>query len=207
MNLKTDYEKIANEYLKLFVDKQGYEFMYWIADEVGSIACFVDEYFINFSDIKYDIDNDIEKGLIFKWHDDNVNYNMNRKDKKNINYHSYCRGLRFELLKDDINTDFENITTDDEINTDFKNCINDDIQDELSVKIIKKLNGFLVNFYGGDYNISKVYQQKDEDCSDEDNLEHYVDTFYDIMEYFGDFYSKHRKKNIDIRYENTELIS
>lgn len=72
-----------------------------------------------------------------------------------------------------------------------------------SVKLTKKSNGFVVDFSGGDVEISKVYQQK-EDSLLEDSFEHYVEIFYDIMEYFADFNSKHRKKNIEIKYKGIE---
>lgn len=73
-------------------------------------------------------------------------------------------------------------------------------------EISKRDNGFLVDFSGGDVDTSKVFQQKENISEKEDNYEHYIEMFYDIMEYFGDFYSKHRTKNIVIKYQDTNMI-
>lgn len=78
---------------------------------------------------------------------------------------------------------------------------------EWYVKITKTGNGFLVEYMGGDNDMSMVYQEKESVHFNEENYEHYVEMFYEIMEYFGDFFSKHRKKNIDIKYQDTELIT
>lgn len=92
--LKEDYEIACNNYIKEFVKKQKYKFDYWIADEVGGIASFIEQYYFNFSDIKYDIDNNIKKGVIFEWQDsyvDNYDYNNNISTIKKINYKNFCK--------------------------------------------------------------------------------------------------------------------
>lgn len=50
------------------MEKQDVSFDFWIADIEGEIADFVG-YSIAFSEIRYDIDNGIEKGKIFDYQD------------------------------------------------------------------------------------------------------------------------------------------
>lgn len=94
--LEKSFIKIANEYIAKFEKKHGYEFSSWVSDEVGGIACFIDQYFFSFDDIRYDIDNNVKKGLIFQWQEDGIENGA----KDNINFKSYVMGLRFPMLKD-----------------------------------------------------------------------------------------------------------
>lgn len=94
--LEKSFIKIANEYIAKFEKKHGYEFSSWVSDEVGGICCFIEQYFFSFDDIRYDIDNNIKKGLIFQWQDEGVENGA----KDNINFRSYVMGARFQMLKD-----------------------------------------------------------------------------------------------------------
>jgi len=87
-DLKKEYEAICNEYIKDFVKKQGYEFSYWVADKVGGIACFIEQYFFNIDDIRYDIDNKVKKGRIFEWQDFCIE-NSENECERNVNFESY----------------------------------------------------------------------------------------------------------------------
>ena len=89
--LKKQYEYSCNEYVKKFSNKQGYEFTDWVSNDVGGIAVFIEQYFFNFSDIIYDINNKCPKGKIFEWQD----YNVEIEDKW-INYRSFVKGFRHE---------------------------------------------------------------------------------------------------------------
>ena len=64
-------------------------------------------------------------------------------------------------------------------------------------------NGFIVKYKGGDTEGEQVYQQKDDPSlqGPEENKEHLVDLFWDIMDYFGMSGSKHDKKRLRITYE------
>jgi len=94
--LADQYKQVCESYIKKFVEKQGYEFYGWITDEDLGVADFIDEYFINFSDMKYDIDHKIEKGLIFKWCDDSLENYQAKQEFPAVNYKSYCMGARFK---------------------------------------------------------------------------------------------------------------
>lgn len=61
-------------------------------------------------------------------------------------------------------------------------------------------NGYEVSYKGGDFEGKVVFQEKENYEPDIDKS-HVVDMLYDVLEYFGVFYSKHNKKNITIKYE------
>ena len=88
--LKQEFEVICDKYLNAFVDKQGYEFSYWIANEIGGICCFIEQYFFNLNDIRYDIENGIKKGKIFEWQDYAIDKNSKGEDY-NISYENYLK--------------------------------------------------------------------------------------------------------------------
>jgi hypothetical protein len=89
------YEKACNEIVKDFSEKQDLDFSYWI-DRVGSIACFIDQYYFDLHDLIHDLETEQPKGFILEWHDANVN---NGKVEEHINYSSYIMGLRHENFK------------------------------------------------------------------------------------------------------------
>lgn len=97
--LKEQHEQAVNRYIEKFVKKHGYEFTDWVADEVGGIAVFIEQYYLNFSDIKYDIDNKVKKGLIFRHQEDSVEHHLTVNQVETINFKSYVMGLRYEHLK------------------------------------------------------------------------------------------------------------
>lgn len=99
MNIKEQYEIAVNRYIEKFVKKHGYEFTDWVSDEVGGVAVFIEQYFFSFTDIKYDIDNKVKKGLIFRHQDDSVEHHFTVNKEDTINFRSYAMGLRYEHLK------------------------------------------------------------------------------------------------------------
>ena len=92
--LKKEYDKVINDFIKLFEEKQGVCFEYWIADNIGGIACFGDILFFNLDDIVYDLTSNQPKGQIIDWVYESI-YNEDAK----LNYYSYSKGLKFSDLK------------------------------------------------------------------------------------------------------------
>jgi hypothetical protein len=90
--IQKEYEKVVNEYIKLFAEKQGIEFFGWVGDIVGGIADFGDVYIFNFQDIVWDINSEQPTGLILQWNYDCI------ENEKAINYFSYTKGLRHKDL-------------------------------------------------------------------------------------------------------------
>ena len=92
MKLKTKYEKIVNEYLRIFVEKQDLDIdnCYWVADRVGEILSVNEQYYFNFNDIRFDVDNNVKERLIFRWQDESLD-NYFKKKKYKVNYENYLK--------------------------------------------------------------------------------------------------------------------
>jgi hypothetical protein len=95
MTLKQQFENIVDQYLTLFCEKQEVhqDNNDWCAGDVGGVIEINDAY-LNFDEIRLDIDTNQPKGAIFKWWWENDYLN-----NKQINYYSYTKGLRVKDLK------------------------------------------------------------------------------------------------------------
>ena len=92
MKLKTKYEKIVNEYLRIFIKKQDLDIdnCYWVADRVGEVLSVNEQYYFNFNDIRFDVDNNVKERLIFRWQDESLD-NYFKKKKYKVNYENYLK--------------------------------------------------------------------------------------------------------------------
>ena len=92
MKLKTKYEKIVNEYLRIFIEKQGFdaENCYWIGDKIGEMLSVNEQYYFSFNDIRFDVDNNVKERLIFRWQDESLD-NYFKKKKYKVNYENYLK--------------------------------------------------------------------------------------------------------------------
>ena len=92
MKLKTKYEKIVNQYLIAFVKKQDLDIenCYWVADRVGEILSVNEQYYFNFDDIRFDVDNNVEAGAILEWQNESLD-NYFKKKKYKVNYENYLK--------------------------------------------------------------------------------------------------------------------
>lgn len=90
------YEKSVMQVIDEFCKKQDCDFEYWVGDIVGEICVFGDNFF-NFTDVYLDLINKAPAGLIFEWQNSDIEFNINRKKPKHINYRSYIMGARFKM--------------------------------------------------------------------------------------------------------------
>ena len=92
MKLKNKYNKIVEQCLIAFVKKQDLDIenCYWVADRVGEILSVNEQYYFNFNDIRFDVDNDIEAGAILKWQNESLD-NYFKKKKYKVNYENYLK--------------------------------------------------------------------------------------------------------------------
>lgn len=86
------YEDACRQYAKAFADK--HEMYYsdddWVAGDFGTILNLGDYYF-NFQEIKYDVDNMIDKDEIIKYYD----YSLRAHSlgfERIMNYENWCKG-------------------------------------------------------------------------------------------------------------------
>lgn len=70
-DLKEKFDLLCNTYVTLFCQKHElpYSEADWIGDEVGGVLSIAGERFVDFRDLKYDIDQNVEVGLYEKWDD------------------------------------------------------------------------------------------------------------------------------------------
>lgn len=91
IDLFLDLNNSIGEYVKLFEKKHGLSFDFWAADMVGTVACFSD-YYIDFEDIRLDLEKDAPKGLFLEWYDITLDAHLSKE--RIINYYSYLKGFR-----------------------------------------------------------------------------------------------------------------
>ena len=87
--MKEEYEKIVSKYVEAFCEKHEMEFDFWVADLKGTIASFSCEWFVNFEDIRLDIDNKVDKDVFCKWY--YIALDLAIENKPVINYYNYLK--------------------------------------------------------------------------------------------------------------------
>ena len=96
--LRKEWEEILMGYIRKFEEKHDVELQYAVDDDIMGVLDFGDVYFFNTTDVVYDIDHDLPKGLILQWAEDSADDNKN-PTRQTINLQSYAMGLRFEDLQ------------------------------------------------------------------------------------------------------------
>ena len=86
--IKQNYEEAVNDYTALFMAKHDLRECDWIRDNVGT-TCSIGDYFIDFNDIRFDIDNHCEKNLFFEWYDETLALAITGDSV--INYENWCK--------------------------------------------------------------------------------------------------------------------
>lgn len=97
--LMQQHDELCNEIVIKFSNKHELEFDGWVADEIGGIASFIQQYFFNLSDIVLDLRTKQRKGFIIKWQDETTDYHFLTSKTEYINYQSFIKGLRYKDLK------------------------------------------------------------------------------------------------------------
>ena len=100
MSARDKFAQACAEYIELFCQKhfdckpEECE-IFWVRDEVGGLLV-LNDYFISFLDLKYDIDYDVPKDQFFAWYD----YSLRVKEATDtdLNYQSYLAGYRVQNL-------------------------------------------------------------------------------------------------------------
>ena len=65
--MKKQLEKVLKQYIKEFEKKQDLTFEFAVDDDLMTSIFFENGIHFYMTDVIYDIDNNIEKGLIYKW--------------------------------------------------------------------------------------------------------------------------------------------
>lgn len=95
--LRKRLDTAIKHYIYEFEKKHGCELEHAVNDDLLNMLCFGDNFF-SISNVVYDIDNNLEKGLIFRWQDDGLRYNFDKPHNEHlyINLNSYAMGLRYD---------------------------------------------------------------------------------------------------------------
>mgnify|MGYP006928562139 FL=1 len=91
--LKQQFDEVCKAYLEAFIKRHNLSTADWIGQGVGEVVCVNDEFFLNFDDIRYDIDNADKLHINEIW---NWTAYCQRLDflecPKRINFQSWCKG-------------------------------------------------------------------------------------------------------------------
>lgn len=93
--LKSRYEKVVEDYIKAFSEKHGFGYpdvdIWWVAGEIGGVL-YISDYWLDFRDIKYDIDNNAPETAIFEWYDYVVE--LAELEAKTVTFANWLKGVR-----------------------------------------------------------------------------------------------------------------
>ena len=92
--LQNNYNKAINAYIKIFEEVHDILFEGWVGNDIGTVALFAD-YYIDFSDIKYSIDNNVRFDILIEWYD----FTLRHHPKHQINLNAYFKLRRDEERK------------------------------------------------------------------------------------------------------------
>jgi len=88
--IKRKYEKLCMDYILRFCEKHDLNFEGWVGDRVGETAE-IGDMFLDFGDIRYDMDTEQKTDEIIKWW--NYAFELAMLEcPKTINYRSWCMG-------------------------------------------------------------------------------------------------------------------
>lgn len=87
--LKKQLENNITKYVELFCKKHDLYFDYWVADLTGTIVCLSNEYYIDFNDIRHDLEQDIKKKIFKEWYYKSMEEHL--KNNNFINFTNYAK--------------------------------------------------------------------------------------------------------------------
>lgn len=95
--LKSMFKTVKEEYQKKFIEMYDFDSTdcYWIEN-----VLYVADYYFDFYDVKYAVDNELLFGFLDKWYDYSLTVYENGLG--NVSLESYVKGIR-EYSEDDIN--------------------------------------------------------------------------------------------------------
>lgn len=86
---KKELDLVIEKYVKLFEKKHDVYFEFWVLDRTGTIACFSNEYYIDFDDLRLDLEENISKKMFFAWYE--LALNLGLKNEPIINYRTFIK--------------------------------------------------------------------------------------------------------------------
>jgi hypothetical protein len=101
-SLRERFEVVCTEYLKEFCLKHNLSMCCdWVGNEIGGVVT-IGDYFINFDDIRLDIDKNAPEPCFFKWYYESLDYVCEKGTTEGcVNYKTYLMGYGYGSKKDD----------------------------------------------------------------------------------------------------------
>lgn len=92
--LRSEYTAVVRKYCEVFAEKHelGEEPFDWVAEDIGGVINFGDNYYFNFDDIRTDIDRDAPIDEIFSWYNHCLRLHTISGDIPTPNYRSWLSG-------------------------------------------------------------------------------------------------------------------
>ena len=100
--IRKDYEAVCGRYVEEFCRKHDfvdYE-SYWVGGQVGTVLV-LNDYFIDFNDLRYDIDEQIPTFKYWDWYD--ASLKRAELGLNDLNYKSYCEGAPWKWSNKEVN--------------------------------------------------------------------------------------------------------
>ena len=92
LKLKADYNRACNALLEEFCRKHEFEYeTYWVAGDVGTIACLQDYYYVDMQTIIADLEMDAPEEEFDKWYEYCLELGL-LGDRQTPNFKSWLRG-------------------------------------------------------------------------------------------------------------------
>lgn len=85
------YRKVVGDYMDQFCKKNDMSLEFWVADDVGGVAC-VSDHFLNFQDIRLAVDRDLPAGMVAEWYE-TMSFAYH-PEGMHINLASWAAGIR-----------------------------------------------------------------------------------------------------------------
>ena len=92
--LKKKYIDVVNDYMHTWADKHEYNYEedMWVSNSYGGI-CMVGDMYVNFDDVRYDVDNELPENVFDEWYWYSVEI-AELGCTNSVNLGSYARGAR-----------------------------------------------------------------------------------------------------------------
>jgi hypothetical protein len=133
--LKKSYEKVVNDYLKVFAKKYELDIddVWWIGNIVGVGMLQWGDMYTTFDDLKEDVDNGYN--FFLEWYWQGVDTMTNDSEQKIINLKSYAMGLRYDMTTDQQRLIKEGFEYDGGSEKGLYECYNKKLDEITSIKV------------------------------------------------------------------------
>lgn len=92
MSLRQNFLDAVEGYMKAFCKKHDVTVDHWPGGAIGETCCFSNDTYVGFDEIRFDIDHDLPKGMIWEWCDEMLEAHY--KNLHMVSLENWSKGLR-----------------------------------------------------------------------------------------------------------------